>query len=265
MSNVSRLGYAVAAAALLGFTPVVRAQNAAPASEIESLRQEVQAIKKGQDDIKTQLEDIKKLLAARNTPSPKEAVRDINIPINLEGQPSRGSADAKIILVEYSEYQCPFCARHTTQTNPQIEKNYVETGKIRHVFKDFPLEFHKSAPKAAEATMCAEDQGKYWEMHEMLFNNQKALAIDDLKKYATDLGLDVAKFEQCLNGGAKAEQIKADMEEARKAGISGTPAFILAIVDPQNPKMAKGVKVMSGARPYDFFKEEIDKMLGGAK
>jgi len=119
---------------------------------------------------------------------------------------------------------------------------------------------HKNAFKAAEAARCAGEQGKFWEMHHRLFANQQTL--DQWKSHAEAVGLDAAKFEECLNGGRKAAGVRKDMAEAQKAGITGTPAFFLAYTDPKSTKVTTVMR-LSGAQPYSAFKAAIDKLLAG--
>ena len=142
---------------------------------------------------------------------------------------------------------------------PQIEKEYVDTGKMKHVFMDFPLAMHKDAFKASEAGLCAGDQGKFWEMHDRLFANQQALKQEDLIKHAEALGLDAAKFKDCLDTGKHAEEIKKRTAEGQKAGVTGTPAFLLGFVEPEGK--VKAVKKITGAQPYASFKDAIDSLL----
>lgn len=142
---------------------------------------------------------------------------------------------------------------------PQIEKDYIETGKMKHVFLDFPLDMHKNAFKASEAGLCAGDQGKFWEMQDKLFANQQALKQEDLIKNAEALGLDTAKFKQCLDSGKHAEEIKKRIAEGQKAGITGTPAFLLGFIGSDGK--VKAVKKISGAQPYAAFKEAIEGLL----
>jgi protein-disulfide isomerase len=127
--------------------------------------------------------------------------------------------------------------------------NYA--GKVRLVFRNFPLPFHSKAPKAAEAGLCANEQGKFWEMHDQMFGNQQALSPDDLKASAKKLGLDSAKFDSCLDSSKYAAQVKKDAEAGKEAGVSGTPAFFI------NGRM------ISGAQPFEKFKEIIDQELAG--
>jgi protein-disulfide isomerase len=145
-------------------------------------------------------------------------------------------------------------------TYPQIESEYIKTGKIRYALMDLPLErIHKMAFKASEATYCAKDQKKYWEMHTRLFENQRAL--EPWSGHAEAIGLDVAAFNACMESGKHEASIRADMKEAAKVGITGTPGFILARTDPKDPKKVTGISFIRGAQPFDKFKAEIDKEL----
>ena len=144
---------------------------------------------------------------------------------------------------------------------PQIEKEYIKTGKLKYVALDFPLEsIHKNAFKAAEAARCASDQGKFWEMHDRLFANQQALAPNNLPQHAQAIGLDVPKFQQCLDSGKYAATVRKDLAEGQKAGITGTPAFLLGVTVPNDP-MVKVIRVLKGAQPYTSFKDAIDSLL----
>ena len=135
----------------------------------------------------------------------------------------------------------------------------MATGKLKYVFMDLPLEsIHKFAFKAAEAARCAGEQGKFWEMHDRLFANQKEL--EPAKPHAEAIGLDVPKFEGCLSAGKYAEAIRKDMAEAQKAGINGTPAFFLAYTDSTSSKV-KTLMRLTGAQPFSAFKAQIDKLL----
>ncbi|MCP3104428.1 thioredoxin domain-containing protein [Myxococcus sp. K15C18031901] len=164
--------------------------------------------------------------------------------------PSKGPDTAPITIVEFSDFQCPFCSR-AIGTVDEVMKEY--DGKVKLVFRQFPLDFHKEAQKAAEASLCANDQGKFWEMHDKLFASQSALQVDNLKKYAGELKLDQAKFDKCLDSGEKAATVKSDMADAQKVGVTGTPAFFI-----------NGI-MLSGAQPIDEFKSIIDAELKTAQ
>ena len=141
-----------------------------------------------------------------------------------------------------------------------MERDYIQTGKVKYVSRDLPLEsIHPLAMKAAEATHCAGDQGKYWEMHDRLFANQRELARPDLSKHAQALGLDMAAFDQCVDTGKSAARIRKDMAEAQSLQVNGTPTFFLGLTDP-NGSQVKGVR-MTGAQPYQTFKDAIERLL----
>jgi protein-disulfide isomerase len=160
--------------------------------------------------------------------------------------PSRGPAAAPVTIVEFSDFQCPFCGREY----PVIDKVMKEyDGKVRLVFRHFPLDFHPFAAKAAEAGACAADQGKFWELHDKMFSNQGKLAVDDLKGYAKSVGVDPAKFDKCLDSGEKKAQVEADQKAGAEAGVNGTPAFFV-----------NGVFI-NGAVPYEQIKQAVDREL----
>lgn len=164
--------------------------------------------------------------------------------------PAKGPKDAPVTMVEFSDFECPFCGR-AEPTVEQVLKKYGD--KIHFVYMNFPLPMHSHAPKAAEAALCAQDQGKYWEMHKKLFDNQRALEVTDLKKYAADLGLDSAKFDECLDSDAHKADIAASQTAGKKVGVSGTPAFFI------------NGREISGAKPMSRFEELIDYELAQTK
>ncbi|MCC7124281.1 MAG: DsbA family protein [Acidobacteria bacterium] len=160
--------------------------------------------------------------------------------------PARGAADAVITIVEFSDYQCPFCAR-VTPTMTQVMETYGN--RVRRVFKDFPLPTHAEAPKAAEAARCAGDEGKYWEMHDRLFANQGALQVPAIKQTAAALGLSQATFDQCLDSGKYAAAVQADIEQGQKLGVNSTPTLYI------------NGRPLIGAQPFEQFKQVIDEEL----
>jgi protein-disulfide isomerase len=180
--------------------------------------------------------------------------KELNVEVNLkpprvevaaEG-PSKGPASAPITIVEFSDFECPYCSK-AEDTVKQVMKTY--DGKVRLVYRDFPLPFHPHAEKAAEAAQCAADQGKYWEMHEKLFANQQKLDPASLKAHAKDLGLDQGKFDKCLDSGDKAKVVETNKAAGSKVGVTGTPAFFI-----------NGYQ-LTGAQPFEEFKSLIDQEL----
>lgn len=172
-----------------------------------------------------------------------------------------GDKNAKVTLVEFTDYQCPFCGQLFTNTFPQIKKDYIDTGKIRYVVRDFPLNaIHPMAQKAAEASHCAKDQNKFWELHDKMFGNQTALTVDDLKKYAGELSLNSGTFASCLDSNKYAQKVKDSTSQGEKFGVRGTPSTFVGKSDGQN---AKGATEVSGAQPFDAFKTAIEAVLAG--
>jgi len=169
------------------------------------------------------------------------------VEVDVKGAPAKGAKNAKVTLIEFSDFQCPFCSK----VNPTIDRLLKEyPNDLKVVFKHQPLPFHKDAHLAAQASLAAHEQGKFWAYHDLLFQNQKALKRADLEKYAEQIGLNMAKFKSALDSGKFKSQVDADMAQARSAGISGTPSFLI-----------NGQKFV-GAQPYEKFKAQVDAALG---
>jgi len=228
-----------------------------PDDEIKALKQEIQEVKAGQTAIQKELAEIKNLLRSR--PAGPVAARDIVM--DIAGAPVKGPKDAKVVLIEFSDFQCPFCARFSRDTIPQVQTDYVDTGKIKYVFADFPLEsIHPYAFKAAEAASCAGEQGEFWKMHDQLFANQKALKPEDLSQHAETLGLDKAKFQECLDTQKRAPSIRKTMAQAGDAGVSSTPTVMVGLLQPNSSKV-KVLRVLKGAQPFAAVKDALDNAL----
>ncbi len=225
--------------------------------ELRALRNELEVLKEGQKAIRKELEEIKNLLRARQAP-PAEPQ---GVVLGVDDTPFKGDRTATLTLIEFSDYQCPFCARHFRETLPQLENEYISTGKVKYVFRDFPIEsIHPQAFKAAEAANCAGRQGEYWKMHDRLFAEQNALGLQDLSQHARALGLDLATFQQCLEGGKEVAEIRKDIAEGQKAGVTGTPTFFFGRTEPNETKI-KVLRVIRGAQPYAVFREVIESLL----
>lgn len=189
--------------------------------ELRALRKEIEELKEGQARLRNELEEIKSLLRLREAAS---RVRSVDVVLDIRDAPFKGDLSARVTLVEFADYQCPFCARHVRATLPPLERDYIRTGKLRYVFRDFPLQsIHKEAFRAAEAANCAGERGEFWKMHERLFANQKSLETKDLLLHAEAVGLDAREFEQCLSSGKYAAKIRRDMAVGQKAGVQATP------------------------------------------
>jgi protein-disulfide isomerase len=173
------------------------------------------------------------------------------------GAHSIGRTDAPLTLVEYTDYQCPFCRQFHIATFEEIKKNYIDTGKLRYVTRNFPLEMHENAPRAAQAALCAADQGKFWEMRHVMIVNASQLQSQNVTTYATDLKLDVDKLNACVTSGKYRAEVDQNMAEGRAAGVSGTPSFVLGRTDKD---AVDGVRIV-GAQPYATFDSRLKELL----
>jgi protein-disulfide isomerase len=162
------------------------------------------------------------------------------------GGAAKGPKDAPVTIVEFSDFQCPYCAR-VGPAMKRLEETYGD--RLRIVFRNYPLPIHPNAPKAAEAALCARDQGKFWEMHDKLFANQQKLQVADLKTTGAEIGLDPQAFAQCLDSGKHEGALRADEKEGTAYGVSGTPAFFI------------NGRFVSGAQPYENFAQIVDDEL----
>jgi len=242
------------------------AEDEAQGEDLSSIKQEIDALKAGQQQIGKDVAAIKQILEKLNKPRKRpEPVQDVDLAMDVSKAPMKGDADAPLVLVEMTDFQCPFCGRHVKMVMPQISKNYIDTGKVKYIVRDFPLPFHQNAQKAAEAAHCADRQGKYWEMHDLLFNNQRSLDKEHLIEYAKQIGLNEDAFKTCLEKGETAQEVKTGQADGRKAGVTGTPSLFLGRI--QEDGKVRLTKRITGAQPYPVFQKAIDDMLGtdGAK
>lgn len=229
-------------------------------SLMESLQLEINQLQDRQAAIQKEIEEIKKRLPGWSPPPIAEVK---GVVLSVGDTPFKGDKDAKLTLIEFSDYQCPFCAQHFRETLPQIEKDYINTGKVKYVFRDFPIvSLHREAFKAAEAARCAHDQGKYWEMHDQLFAKER-VGLKDLLLHAQALELDVTNFQRCLDSGKYASKIHKSLAEGTKAGVTGTPTFFLGFTETN--EQVKALRVIRGAQPFATFKETIDSLLSSQR
>lgn len=236
-------------------------QPVAPSADAELLRR-IEALEQGQQRILQQLDQIQRQLRSRPAAAPERpAGPEVRGKvIDLGANPVRGEVTAPLTLVEFTDYQCPFCSRHVRETYPQIAEQYVAAGKLRYATLDLPIEtIHPLAFRAAEATHCAEQQGKFWEMHDRLFARQRAL--EPWGAHAEALGLDAAAFDECLTSDRYAAAVRRDMAEAGRVGASGTPSFVIARTDPNDPTKVEGISFIRGAQPFAVFKAQLDAAL----
>jgi protein-disulfide isomerase len=191
--------------------------------------------------------------AARSQGSDSDVVR-----LKLEpGELALGRSDAPLTMVEFTDYQCPYCRRFQAEVWPRLKRNYVDTGKLRYLARDLPLEFHSAAAPAAEAAHCAGEQGRFWDMHAALLAGEMDFATGGIERRAVALKLDMTRFGECVGRRKYAELIAAHAREADAAGIDGTPGFI---VGRASGAVLDGLRV-EGALPYEEFAGLLNELL----
>ena len=171
------------------------------------------------------------------------------IEVSADDDPVKGDKNAPVTIIEFSDFQCPFCGRFFTETLGQIQKNYIDTGKVKLVYRDLPLSFHPEAEPTAIAAECADEQGKFWEFRDVVFTNQDVLSDAMRSRWAEDIGLDINKFKSCLADPKTKKEVQADNADATKYGASGTPTFFV-----------NGIRLV-GAQPYAAFEKLIEEEL----
>lgn len=180
----------------------------------------------------------------------------VSIPFASGGH-SIGRADAPLVMVEYSDYQCPFCRQYHVGTFNDIKKNYVDSGRVRYINRDFPLAFHENARRAAMAARCAGEQGRFWDLRHAMIVNASELGGQNIVKYASEIKLQVSGFQACLDSGRYAKDVDRDLEEGAQTGVSGTPSFVIGRL--VNGRL-EGERLV-GAMPYQNFASILDEML----
>lgn len=201
---------------------------------------------------------------SNTTPQPTQAppTEQTRIFVSLSDDPVKGNPNAPVTIVEFSDFQCPFCARFFAQTLPQIQQDYIDSGKVKLVFRDFPIEsIHANAKAASIAAECADDQNMFWQYHDRLFEGQTQWArlsandaANTFKQYATELGLNSENFDSCFTSTKYSDEINEDFRNGANYGVTGTPAFFIG-----NDK--DGYVILIGAKPYSAFQQVIDNEL----
>lgn len=240
-----------------GAMPALAQAQPGTTSEYGALQDDMQSIKTELEEIKKELKFIREFLVQRLAqPTPSTPVVAT---VSTADNPMLGKHDAPLTMVEFSDYQCPFCNRFFQTTLPELKTAYIDTGKVRYVFRDFPIDqIHPYARKAAEAAHCAGEQGKYWEMHDLLFPNQKALEVEKLKALARRLQLESTAFDTCLEQGKYAARVQKNYADGVAAGVRGTPGFFIGKT--RADETIQGT-LISGAQPLAVFRQAIESLL----
>jgi len=214
------------------------------------------------EELREIISEIKKDSAPQLAQQPSQPSAPQLIKVSLDDDPVKGNPNAPVTVIEFSDFQCPFCSKFYQQTLPSLEENYIDTGKIKFVYRDLPLDnLHTNARTAAVAAECADEQGKFWDYHNVLFEKQtewQSLPSSEfastLKQYAADLGLQAANFESCMQSQGIADEVNKDSLEAARYGVTGTPTFFIG-------SEKEGFVKLVGAQPYPAFQGVIDPLL----
>jgi protein-disulfide isomerase len=205
-------------------------------------------------EIRQILEKLEKQGLARG---PQPSPRPTHATVSITGKPVMGAADAPVTVVEFADYQCPFCLRFTKTTFPLLKRKYIDTGQVRWVALNLPLPFHKDARKAAQAAHCAGEQDRFWEMRETLFRNPQRLNVESLPVHAAAISLDMAAFNECLQSDRHLAEIDQDAKDAKSVRLTGTTSFIIGKTA---EKQITG-EIVIGAQPMNVFDAAINRTL----
>jgi protein-disulfide isomerase len=209
------------------------------------------------DDILNELRQIRQLLEKQAAAGPQQpGDQVIKAQISIQGAYAMGSKDAPLTIVEFTDFQCPYCQRFHVNTFAELKRDYIDTGKVRFVSRDLPLDFHPNAMQAAEAGRCAGEQGQFWAMRDRMNANPDKLDMGSLVSWAQDLKMNVNGFRACVEGQKYKNAIQSDIQMAQKIGANGTPSFV---VGKSTPDGVDGELVV-GALPYQLFDEKLKSM-----
>jgi protein-disulfide isomerase len=251
------LGLFLLAAADVSLAPAVRgAETTAADAAAPAINQDgAQAILQELREIRRVLEKIERQGLAQPAQRP-DTPKTASVPIGKD-ESSLGAPDAPVTVVEFTDYQCPFCKRFIQSTFPLLKRDFIDTGKVRWIVRDLPLGFHPNANKAAQAARCAGDQGRFWEMRDTLFRNNANLGLERLPGYAREIGLDGAAFDACLSSDRHQARIDKDGEEANRIRVTGTPSFVIG----KSAGDTVSGQLVIGAQAPAVFTSEIQRVL----
>ena len=242
-----------------------------PAAEVEAekppspssaeLQKQIDQLLEGQLQMRKELQDIKALLREGRSdvatkPSPPSSIR-----LNVRGEPFRGDARARVAIVEYSDFDCSFCAKYAAEIYPLIDRDFIKTNRIKYFFRDLPAPGVPVSLLKARAARCAGEQERFWEMHDLLFSTQSAPSADqEPASLAKSLGLDLEKFNVCLSSDRYMEAIQRSSTGAARMGIAGTPAFLIGTVS-EDGNFFQAAKLQLGGEKLEDLKGVLDELL----
>lgn len=240
---------------LLAATPGEAQQS----DELTAVRKEIEQIKEGQRRLQKELQDLKGLMLKAG--GAVTQAEDVNSELNIANAPTKGLETARVTIVEFADYYCPYCAHYARETFPLLDGDYIKSGLVRYAIKDFPIQsLHPKAEYAAQVARCAGDQGKYWDMHDYLYKRPKA-SKEMVNDYVRTVGLEMGAFEACITSHKYQPLVRADVLEGQRIGVTGTPTFFLALTPASNDTSVKAVKAFRGEVSYTLLKAAIDELL----
>jgi len=259
LTFVALAGIALTDRSVWAQTEETPGSSASSAKEIEQLQEQLNLLREEQLRMRRDLDQIKALLKRQVQASQGDLYRGKTV--NADPVSFKGSKDAKVTVVEFSDFQCSYCARFVLQTLPRIEEEYIKTGLVRFVFRNLPLDrIHKAAFRAAEAADCAGEQDQFWAMHDLLFTNRAGLGDEAFAQFAEQLNLNTQAFEACMVERKFKADVESDISEARQLAINGTPTFLIGLTQPGSNQI-RVLRSLRGAVSYDQMKQALDSVL----
>jgi protein-disulfide isomerase len=228
------------------------------AAQTPSLQAQIDSLKAGQAKLVAQVEELRALLQARQGPEPRKVTS-----VNVFGEPFNGDAKARVAILEYSDFQCPYCRRYATEVYPRLDEAYITKGKVKYFFRDLPLPDHPDAMFQARCARCAGEQGAFWEMHDRLFGGPMPADPVAWAKVLDDLKLNAVQFQQCMDSGKFEDAIRRSVHSAERLQLSGTPAFLVGTLDAEG-KVLRVADVFYGGGSFETFRKALDDLLAAS-
>jgi protein-disulfide isomerase len=226
--------------------------------EVVGIRQQISTLAEEQRQIIGMLKELKEKLPTSIPTAPAPQPPLSPPAIDIQGKSFRGESSASVALIEYSDFECPYCGMYEREISPRVLENYIKTGRVKLFYRELPLYPH--ALSAARAARCAGEQGNYWEMHERLYAKQTAFSDPSFLDRAKTLGLDAKKFSECFSSDKYSNDIRKSMTEAQWMGVEGTPTFFVGTIGPDGD-VVKITKKIVGTHPYMVFQSALDEAL----
>ena len=232
------------------------------AASSRSLQAQIDELRQGQAQIQKDMAELKALVQERATKpeTPAARIPPPTVSLNVYGEPFKGSPLARVAILEYSDFDCTYCATYAKEIYPLIDHAYIQAGTVKYFFRDLPGDEHPNALFKARMARCAGDQNRFWEAHDRLFRDQKPFDGPGLTQFIKDLGLDESTFKACISSDSYIEAIQRSARLANNMRINGTPAFLIGTLS-EDGSVLRAAKVFLGAESFDAFRKLLDELL----